>query len=168
VPRAGPLRYWSLTFLGLAVLLASAAALVWGTVNLIGTESCGTQTTQECSSETGLHIVAVVLAPFAMGFGGVLLAFRGGGTMRRWRREKRVADMVARGEMAVPTVTRPSMPAPALPDGPPATWQPAPPAPTPAEQSPVERLQQLDKMKAKGLISAADYESQKKRILGGT
>jgi putative oligomerization/nucleic acid binding protein len=166
VPRAGPLRYWSLTLLGLAVLLVSVAALIWGTVNLIGTDSCGTQTTHECSSETGLHIVAVVLAPFAIGFGGVLLAFRGGGTMRPWRREKRVADMVARGEMAVPTVARPSMPAPALPDGPPATWQPA--APEPAEQSPIARLQQLDKMKAKGLISTADYESQKKRILGGT
>jgi len=108
VPRAGPLRYWSLTLLGLAVLLAAAAALVWGTVNLIGTESCGTRTTQECSSETGLHIVAVVLAPFAMGAGGVLLAFRGGGTMRRWRRQKRVADMVARGEMAAPVVKRPT------------------------------------------------------------
>jgi hypothetical protein len=167
VPRAGPLRYWSLTLLAVAVLLASAAALVWGAYNLIGTESCGTRTTQACSSETGLHIMAVVLAPFAAGIGGILLAFRGGGRLRRWgRREKRVADMVARGEMPAPTIARPSTPAPALPDGPPSTWQPnfAPPP----EQSPIERLQRLDKMKAQGLISAADYETQKARILGGT
>ena len=124
MPRAGPLRYWSLTLLGVAVLLVSAAALVWGTVNLIGTESCGTQTTHECSSETGLHITAVVLAPFAAGFGGVLLAFRGGGTMRRWRRDKRVADMVARGEMPAPVVKRPTSPPPQLPSDPPSTWKP--------------------------------------------
>ena len=166
MPRAGPLRYWSLTLLGVAVLLVSAAALVWGTYNLIGTESCGTRTTQDCSSETGLHIMAAVLAPFAAGLGGVLLAFRGGGTMRRWRREKRVADMVARGEMAAPAIARPAVPAPVLPDGPPATWKPTFSAPQ--EQSPIERLQRLDRMKAEGLISVADYETQKARILGGT
>jgi len=104
-------------------VLASVAALVWGTANLIGTESCGTRTTQECSSETGLHIMAVVLAPFAAGVGGILLAFRGGGTMR-WRREKRVADMVARGEMPAPVVKRPTSPPPQLPSDPPATWKP--------------------------------------------
>jgi hypothetical protein len=167
VPRAGPLRYWSLTLLGVAVLLASAAALVWGTYNLIGTESCGTRTTEACSSETGLHIMATVLAPFAAGIGGVLLAFRGGGTLRRWGRgKKRVADMVARGEMTAPTIARPSTPAPALPDGPPSTWQPNFSAGP--ERSPIERLQRLDKMKAQGLIGAGDYETQKARILGGT
>ena len=123
MPRAGPLRYWSLTLLGGVVVLASVAALVWGTANLIGTDSCGTRTTQECSSETGLHIMAVVLAPFAAGFGGILLAFRGGGTMR-WRRETRVADMVARGEMPAPVVKRPTSPPPQLPSDPPSTWKP--------------------------------------------
>jgi hypothetical protein len=107
VPRAGPLRYWSLTLLGGVLVLASVAAVVWGTANLIGTDSCGTVTTQECSSETGLHILAVVASPFLGGIGGVLLAFRGG-TMRRLRRERRVADMVARGEMPAPVVKRPT------------------------------------------------------------
>lgn len=165
MPRAGPLRYWSFTLIGAALVLAALAAVGWGTYHLIGTESCGTRTTQACSSDTALHIVAVTLAPFVGGIGGILLAFRGGGTMRRWRREKRVADLVARGEMPTPTVARPSQPAPALPDGPPTTWQPNFSAP--AEPSPVERLQELDKLKAKGLISVAEYESQKKRILGG-
>ena len=49
---------------------------------------------------------------------------------------------------------------------PPSTWQPNLP-PKPAE-NPIERLQQLDRLKEKGLIDVADYESQKKRILGGT
>ena len=62
--------------------------------------------------------------------------------------------MVARGEMPEPTIARPTTPPPKLPDGPPET-------------SPIERLQQLDRMKEKGLISVADYEAQKKRILGG-
>jgi hypothetical protein len=165
VPRAGPLRYWSLTLLGGLLFLGSIAAFGWGLYHLIGTESCGTATTDACSSETGLHIMAVVASPFVGGFGAILFAFRGGRT--RWRSEKRVADMVARGEMAPPVVARPSTPAPVLPDGPPATWPgfaPAKPEPT---ESPIERLQKLDRLKAKGLISAADYESQKKRILGG-
>jgi hypothetical protein len=164
VPRAGPLRYWLLTLVGGILVLASVAALVWGTYNLIGTESCGTQTTQACSSETGLHIMAVVLSPFGGGFGAVLFAFRGG-TMW-WRREKRVADMVARGEMAAPVVARPAGPQPPAPAMPPATWQPNVP-PKPAEESPIARLQQLDRLKEKGLIDVADYESQKRRILGG-
>jgi hypothetical protein len=63
VPRAGPLRYWSLTLLGGVLVLAGAAAMVWGTYNLIGTESCGTATTQECSSDPALHIVGVVAVP---------------------------------------------------------------------------------------------------------
>ena len=165
MPRAGPLRYWSLTLLGVALVLASVAAAGWGMYHLIGTESCGTRTTQACSSETGQHIMAVVLSPFVGGLGGILLAFRGGGTMRRWKRERRVADMVARGEMAAPAVTRPATPAPALPDGPPTTWRPN--VPPPDEKSPIERLQELDRMKAQGLISATEYDSQKKRILGG-
>jgi hypothetical protein len=107
VPRAGPLRYWSFTLIGGVLFLASIAAVIWGTYHLIGTESCGTRTTQACSSDTALHIVAVTVAPFVGGIGGFLLAFRGGGTMRRWRREKRVADMVARGEMPMPVIKRP-------------------------------------------------------------
>ena len=165
MPRAGPLRYWSFTLLGVALVLASAGAVIWGTYELVGTESCGTLTTQECSSETGLHILAVVAGPFVGGAGGILLALRGG-TLRRWGgREKRVADMVARGELPEPTVSQPSVPAPSLPPGPPATWQPTVSATPP--QTPIERLQKLDKLKAKGLISVADYESQKNRILGG-
>ncbi len=168
MPRAGPLRYWSLTLLGGALVLAGVAAVIWGTVNLFGTESCGTATTQECSSDTALHILAVVVGPFVGGAGGVLWAFRGAGISQLLRRrERRVADRVARGEMAAPIVRRPATPAPVLPDGPPSTWQPAVPAPT-EDESPIARLHQLDKLKAKGLISVADYESQKKRILGGT
>jgi hypothetical protein len=166
VPRAGPLRYWSLTLLGVALVAASVAVVGWGTYHLIGTESCGTQTTAECSSETGLHIVAVTIGPFVGFLGGALLVFRGGGSWRWGRREKRLADRVARGELAAPTVARPSTPAPSLPPGPPATWQPS--TSTTPQQSPIERLQQLDKLKTQGLIDAADYESQKKRILGGT
>lgn len=164
MPRPGPLRYWLLTLVGGVLILASVGAFGWGLYHLIGTESCGTATTQECSSETGLHILAVTVAPFVGGFGALLFVFRGG--RMRWRSEKRVADMVARGEMPEPTVARPSTPPPPLPDGPPATWQPVATA-EPAE-SPIDRLQKLDKLKAKGLISLADYESQKKRILGGT
>ncbi len=125
MPRAGPLRYWSLTLLSGALLLAGAAALVWGTVNLIGTESCGTATTQECSSDTALHILAVVFGPFVAGLGGVLWAFRGAGIARLFRRrKKRVADMVARGEMPAPVVKRPTSPPPQLPSDPPTTWKP--------------------------------------------
>ena len=164
MPRAGPLRYWSLTLVGAILVLASVAAVVWGTYHLIGTESCGTSTTQACSSETGLHIMAVVISPFVGGFGALLFAFRGG-TMR-WRREKRAADRVARGEMAAPIVVRPAgVPVPA-PTMPPSTWEPNLPARQP--DSPIERLQKLDRLKEKGLIEVADYESQKRRILGGT
>ena len=124
MPRAGPLRYWSLTLLSGALLLAGAAALVWGTVNLIGTESCGTATTQECSSDTALHILAVVFGPFVAGLGGVLWAFRGAGIARLLRRRnKRVADMVARGEMPAPVVKRPTS-QPPQPSDPPTTWKP--------------------------------------------
>ena len=149
-------------------MLASAAVVIWGTYNLIGTESCGTATTQECSSETGGHIIAVVLGPFVGFAGGLLLALRGGTSLRWGPRRKRVADMVARGEMPEPTIARPATPAPVLPDGPPATWKPNLPEPGNAEENQIERLQQLDRMKEKGLISVTDYEAQKKRILGGT
>lgn len=130
MPRAGPLRYWSLTLLGGALVLVSIAAVIWGTVNLIGTDSCGTATTSECSSETAVHILAVVVGPFVGGFGGVILAFRGAGGEgtgffgRFRRREKRVADMVARGETAPPVVKRPTAPPPQLPSDPPSTWKP--------------------------------------------
>jgi hypothetical protein len=168
VPRAGPLRYWLLTIVGGAIVLASLAVIGWGTYELIGTDSCGTRTTQECSPDTALHILAVTLGPFVGFFGGALIVFRGGTSWRWGRREKRVADMVARGEMAAPAIQRPSTPAPVLPDGPPATWQPQTPEPAAAAPTPIERLQELDKLKDKGLISVTDYESQKKRILGGT
>ena len=124
MPRAGPVRYWSLTLIGIALVLGAVAAVVWGMYHLIGTESCGTATTQECSSETGLHILAVVAGPFVGGIGGILLAFRGG-TLRGWgRRDKRVADMVARGEMSAPVVKRPTSRPPQLPSDPPTTWKP--------------------------------------------
>jgi hypothetical protein len=146
------------------LILASIGAFGWGLYHLIGTESCGTPTTDACSAETGLHIMAVVASPFVGGFGALLFVFRGG--RMRWRSERRVADMVARGEMAAPAVARPSTPAPVLPDGPPATWAGWQTNSQPGE-SPIERLLELDRLKEKGLISAADYESQKKRILGG-
>jgi hypothetical protein len=156
VPRAGPLRYWLLTLVGSAIVLASLAAIGWGTYELIGTESCGTRTTQECDSDTALHVMAVTIGPFVGFFGGALLAFRGGTSWSWPRREKRVADMVARGEMAAPVIRRPLFSAPPPPD-----------LPSPG-QGPINRLKQLDELKEKGLISAADYETQKKRILGGT
>ena len=177
MPRAGPLRYWSLTLVGGAVALGSLGVEGWGIYNLVGTESCGTPTTAECSSDTALHIVAVTVAPL-VGIGGmILLALRGGSTdtwLSRFRRQPtRLADRVARGEAPMPTVGRPAA-SPPVPSQtplnrtwPPATWEPVAPA-RPADASPIERLQKLDKLKAKGLISVADYESQKKRILGGT
>jgi hypothetical protein len=167
VPRAGPLRYWSLTLIGVAVVLASLAVEAWGFYNLFGTESCGTRTTADCSSETALHIVAVSVGPF-VGIGGmILLAFRGGGTrgwLSRFRpRSRRLADRIARGETHMPTVVRPGV----LPEPiPPLIPVPKPVAAT-TGRNPIERLQDLDELKAKSLISAAEYEAQKKRILGG-
>lgn len=165
MPRAGPLRYWSLTLIGGVLVLGSVAAVVWGTYELIGTESCGTRTTSACDSETALHILAVTVAPFVGGLGALMLAFRGGGTLRRWGpRKRRLADQIARGEAQTPTVARPGpMPAPIAPLIP--VPEPAPPA---AEKTPIERLQELDRLKSKDLISVGEYEAQKKRILGGT
>jgi hypothetical protein len=151
---------------GIALVLAAAAVVVWGTYQLIGTESCGTHTTQECSPETGLHILAVVVGPFVGGLGMLLLALRGGGTggvlSRAGRREKRLADRIARGEAPMPTVARPGpMPEPIAP------LIPVPePAATPS-QTPIERLQELAALRDKGLVTAAEFETQKKRILGG-
>lgn len=179
MPRAGPLRYWSLTLLGGVVLLACGAAFVWGTYGLIGTESCGTRTTQACSSDTALHILAVALAPFVAPLAVLAWALRGGGTKtvfhRFRRREKRLQDQIARGETHMPTVGRPApaAPVPSLTPlnrtWPPATWEPQPPngRPHTAEATPIERLLELDKLKAEGLITAEEHEAQKKRILGG-
>lgn len=131
-PRLTPfpeMRYWSLTFVGAVLVLASGAAVVWGTYELIGTESCGTATTQECSSDTALHITATVVGPFVAFVGMILLALRGGGgrpsrLLRLFRgRERRVADMVARGEMPAPVVKRPATPPPPMPPDRPTTWR---------------------------------------------
>ena len=108
-------------------MLVSLAAIGWGTYELIGTESCGTRTTQACDSDTALHILAVALGPFVGFAGGTLFAFRGGTLWWHGRRKKRVADMVARGEMPAPVVKRPTTPPPDLPDGPPTTWRPGGP-----------------------------------------
>ena len=122
MPRAGPLRYWSLTVVGVVLILASLGIVGWGTYHLIDTGSCGTLTTEPCSSETGQHIMAVVVGPFVGGLGAMLLVFRGGTS--RFRRDRRVADMVARGEMPAPVVKRPTAPPPPPPPDPPTTWRP--------------------------------------------
>jgi hypothetical protein len=177
VPRAGPLRYWSLTLIGVAIVLGSLATEAWGLYNLIGTDSCGTTTTQECSSDTALHILAVTVGPFVGIAGMILLAFRGGGTrtwLSRFRpKSKRLADRIARGEAPMPEVERPAA-SPPVPSQtplnrtwPPATWEPSVPARQP-EASPIDRLRELDELKERGLISVAEHEAQKKRILGGT
>ena len=142
MPRAGPLRYWSLTLLGLILAAGPLAAIGWGLYR----------------AEYALVLAATVVGSFTFYLGVVALALRGGRsrlwTIRLGPRQKRLADRIARGEAPVPTVARPSTPAPRLPDGPPET-------------SPIGRLQQLDKLKDRGLIDAAEYESQKKRILRG-
>jgi hypothetical protein len=181
VPRAGRLRYWSLTILALIIGLGCAAAAVWGMYHLIGTESCGGDArfgpAPECSDETKWHIVAVTVAPFVALLAVVPWALRGGGTrtiFSRFRpRRKRLADQVARGEKHMPTVARPTAPAQPVPSltplnrtWPPATWEPAKPA-SASPKTAIERLQELDELKAKNLISVGDYEAQKKRILGG-
>jgi len=161
VPRAGPLRYWSLTLLGLILAAGPVAAIGWGLYR----------------AEYALVFAATMVGSFTFYLGLVALALRGGRsrlwTIRLGPRQKRLADRIARGEAPVPTVGRPAA-SPPVPSQtplsrtwPPATWEPAVPA-SPAQASPIDRLQQLDEMKAKGLISAGDYESQKKRILGGT
>jgi hypothetical protein len=150
-----------------AIVLAALAAEAWGTYHLIGTESCGTRTTQECSSDTALHVVAATVAPF-VGIGGmILLAFRGGGAggwLARLRpRRRRLADRIARGEAHMPTVARPTRLSTPIP---PLIPVPEPPAAA-ASPSPIERLQELDALKARGLITTTDFEEQRKRILGG-
>jgi len=144
VPRAGPLRYWSLTLVGLILAAGPAAAIGWGVLR----------------AEYAVVIAASVVGSFTFYLGLVALALRGGRS-RFWTiplrpRQQRLADRIARGEAPVPTVARPSM-----------KVSPPPPLPTPG-RGPIDRLQQLDEMKAKGLLSVADYESQKKRILGGS
>ena len=188
MPRAGPLRYWSLTLLGVAVLLVSAAALVWGLYEVLQTGTCASGgpyvSARPCPDDTWLHITAVVAAPWIGVVGMVVWALRGAGA-KPWyvtrllrRRERRLADRIARGEVPTPTVATPPRTTPAddLPlrtqspinrTWPPATWEPdfmKPPAPN---GSPVERLQALTDLKDRGLISAAEFETQKKRILGG-
>jgi hypothetical protein len=181
VPRAGPLRYWSLTILALIIGVGCAAAFVWGTYHLIGTESCGSDPrfgpSPECSDDTKWHILAVTLAPFVAILAVIPWALRGGGTktiFSRFRpRRKRLADRIARGEVQTPTVARPTAPATPVPSltplnstWPPATWEPQQAATS--SKTPIERLQELDELKAKNLIGVSEYEAQKKRILGGT
>jgi hypothetical protein len=95
-------------------VLASIVAVVWGSYHLFQTETCGTAAAPACSSDTALHIWAVVAGPFAGIAGVIVMAFRGGTArpsrlLRPFRRrEKRVADMVARGEMPAPVVKRPN------------------------------------------------------------
>jgi hypothetical protein len=124
-----------------------------------------------------LHILAVTLAPFVAILAVIPWSLRGGGTktiFSRFRpRRKRLADQIARGEAAMPTVARPTGPAQPVPSltplnrtWPPATWEP--PEAAGSSKTPIERLQELDELKAKDLISVSEYEAQKKRILGGT
>jgi hypothetical protein len=189
VPRAGPLRYWSLTLLGLIILLGCLFAFGWGLWNLLQTGTCSSGgpyvSARECPDDTGWHILAVTLAPFVAPLGIVAWAFRGGSNkswIAKFRpRRKRLADQIARGEAAMPTVRTPP-PQPPVPSQtplnstwPPATWSPkpqsqSPPPPAaaaPSELSPVERLNQLSQMKDRGLISPEEFEAEKKQILGG-
>lgn len=188
MPRAGPLRYWSLTLLGLIIGLGSAAAFFWGLYNLIDTGTCSSGgpyvSARECPDDTIWHILAVTLAPFVAPLAVVAWAFRGDGTktvFSRFRpRKKRLADQIARGEAPMPTVRTPA-PQPPVPTQtplnstwPPATWSPRPQSQSPpqapvaaSEMSPVERLNQLSRMKEKGLISVEEFEAEKKQILGG-
>jgi hypothetical protein len=187
VPRAGPLRYWTLTLIGLGLGLGSLVAFGWGLYNLVQTGTCASGgpyvSANPCPDDTVWHIMAVTLAPFAGSLAIIPLALRGGRN-RLWtltfgRREKRLADKIARGEAPMPAIARPpaAEPVPSLTPlnrtWPPATWEPAPPptAQTPpagqTSESPVERLNRLAAMKDKGLISVAEFEAQKKQILGG-
>jgi hypothetical protein len=127
--------------------------------------------------EYAVVLAATVIGSFTVYLGLVALALRGGRsrlwTVRLGPRQRRLADRIARGEVAAPTVGRPA-PSPPVPSltplnrtWPPATWEPiAAPAPA-ASPKPVERLQELDALKDKGLITGAEFEAQRKRILGG-
>jgi hypothetical protein len=183
VPRAGPLRYWTFTILGLGIGLGSAAAFAWGLYNLVDTGTCASGgpyvSARECPDDTVWHMLAVIIAPLVGPTAALFLAFRGGPS-RLYnkianRREKRLADRIARGEAAMPTVGRPApaQPVPSLTPlnrtWPPATWEPQPAATATAmpDKTPIERLQELDALKSKGLITATEFEAQRKRILGG-
>ena len=189
MPRAGPLRYWSLTLLGLIILLGCLFAFGWGLWNLLQTGTCSSGgpyvSARECPDGTGWHIVAVTLAPFVAPLGIVAWALRGGSNkswIAKFRpRRKRLADQIARGEAPMPTVRTPA-PQPPVPSQtplnstwPPATWSPRPQSQSPPqapvsaaqELSPVERLNQLSQMKDRGLISPEEFEAEKKQILGG-
>lgn len=137
MPRAGPLRYWSLTLIGFGLALGAVAAF--------------------------LAIIPVALR---------------GGRGRLWtatfgRREKRLADRIARGEAPMPTIAPPpaSKPVPSLTPlnrtWPPATWEPADALPAQSRESPVEELNRLAELKDRGAITVAEFEAHKKRILGG-
>jgi hypothetical protein len=189
VPRAGPLRYWSLTLLGLIIGLGCLFAFGWGLWNLLQTGTCSSGgpyvSARQCPDDTAWHILAVTLAPFVAPLAIVAWALRGGSN-RSWiakfrPRRKRLADQIARGEAPVPTVRTPA-PQPPVPSQtplnstwPPATWSPrpqsqsppqSPPAAAP-EMSPVDRLNQLSQMKDRGLITVEEFEAEKKEILGG-
>ena len=196
MPRAGPLRYWSLTLVALIISAGSAALFGWGLYHLLKTGSCASSdlyvSTRPCPEDTGLHIAAVVAAPFIAPLAVVAWALRGASNrslLTRLRpRRRRLADRIARGETPMPTVARPSAAAQPVPSltplnrtDPPATWEPqaAPAArarPTAGESdapavegeaSPVERLNELSRMKDDGLITVAEFEAQKKHIFGG-
>jgi hypothetical protein len=182
VSRAGSLRYWLLTLVGLLLALGSIAAVVWGTWNLFETGTCASGgpyvSARPCPDDTWLHITAVVMGPFAGMVAMVVWALRGGAArpsrlLRPFRRrERRVADMVARGQIAAPAVARPTAPPPPPAPWPPRTWDPpasmgVPGMATPASGNPIERLQRLGELREKGLITGAEFEVHKRRILGG-
>ena len=177
------MSYWVKAVLGLALLLAGLAAFEYALWELMNTGTCASGgpyvSARECPDDTFWHILAITLAPFVGPTGALLLAFRGGPS-RLYnrianRREKRLADRIARGEAHMPTVGRPgpSQPVPSLTPlnrtWPPATWEPQPATTATAAppKTPIERLQDLDALKSKGLITAAEFEAQRKRILGG-
>ena len=188
MPRAGPLRYWSLTLLGLVIGLGCLYAFGWGLYNLLQTGSCASGgpyvSARPCPDDTAWHILAVTLAPFVAPLAVVAWALRGGSNgswIAKFRpRRRRLADRIARGEAPMPTVARPA-PTPPVPSQtplnstwPPATWSPRPQSqmqtqspPAASELSPVERLNQLSQMKDRGLITVEEFEAEKKEILGG-
>ncbi|HYH58845.1 MAG TPA: SHOCT domain-containing protein [Thermoleophilaceae bacterium] len=188
MPRAGPLRYWSLSLLGALLMLGSAAGFLWGLYEVVQTGTCASGgpyvSARPCPDDTWMHVMAIVLSPWLGILGMIVWALRGAGA-KPWyvtrilqRRERRLADRIARGEVAAPTVAAPPRTTPAsdLPlrtqtplnrTWPPATWEPDFLKQAPPNGTPVERLQALTDLKNRGLITAAEFETQKKRILGG-